>query len=76
MNYQKLKQKKDQIVAEIHDGSYRTKKILSAEDFDMLLYFIDEYEELTRQMLQYIKQKETNDEEDRKWLESYLSLGE
>ena len=88
MNYQELKQKKNQIVAEIHGGNYRTKKILSSEDFDMLLYFIDEYEELTRQMLQCIKQKETpmtrgkdwenavdldiDEQKDRRWLEHYL----
>lgn len=67
MSYQKFKQKRDEIESEIYKGSYRTKKILSselsAEDFNILLYFIDEYEELT-----------INDKEDDKWLAQFFIL--
>lgn len=67
MSYQKLKQKWDEIESEIYKGSYRTKKILSselsAEDFNILLYFIDEYEELT-----------ISDKEDDTWLAQFFIL--
>lgn len=92
MNYQTLKQKRNDLILEFHDSNLQKKDILCIEDYDKLLRFIDEYEDLTCQMLQYIKEKETpvtrsnlwedtvgieiNDQEDRKWLEHYLSLGE
>jgi len=66
VDYQTLKQKRDDLIT----------AFLDSKAHNSLLCFLDEYEELTCQMLQYIKQKETNDLQDRKWLESYLSLGE
>lgn len=98
MSYQEFKQKRDEIESEIYQGNYRTKKILSselsrelnAEDFDMLLYFIDEYEELIRKLLLYVKEKDRkgirgkdwedvsditiNDQEDDKWLTQFFTL--
>lgn len=88
MSYQTFKQKRDDLVTQFHDSNLQNKDILCIEDYDKLLRFIDEYEELTRQILQFIKQLEsdnfllgetpnkTNDQEDRKWLEHHLSLGE
>lgn len=84
MNYQTLKQLRDRLVSEIQNKNFQEKKILDVEDYDILICFLSEYEELTRRMLQHIKQletpvtrgKEINDHEDRKWLEYYLSLGE
>lgn len=80
MSYQEFKQKRDEIESEIYEGNYRTKKILSAEDFDMLLYFIDGYEELIRELLLYVKEKDRKCirdkewEEDDKWLTQFFTL--
>lgn len=81
MNYQTLKQLRDSLISEIQNRNFQEKKILDVGDYDILVCFLDEYEELTRKMLQHIKQletrgKEIDDHEDRKWLEYYLSLGE
>lgn len=82
-SYQQFKQLRDTLVTQFHDSNLQSIDILYIEDYDKLLSFINEYEDLTRKMLQYIKQKEignkeaeTNGQEDRKWLEHYLSLGE
>ncbi len=88
MSYQKLKQLRDDLITKFHDSNLQNITFLDSKAYDALLCFIDEYENLTRQMLQHIKQLESEDlflgktpvrednAEDRKWLESYLSLGE
>jgi hypothetical protein len=58
MTYEQFKAKREEIESEIHKANLRLKSIFTAEDYDYLLYFLDEYEELIRQMLQYIKSKE------------------
>lgn len=61
MDYKTLKQKRNDLVVDFHDSDLQNKDILCIEDYDKLLKFIDEYEELTCQMLQCIKQLESED---------------
>lgn len=91
MDYQTLKQKRSDLIVEFHDSNLQNKDILCIEDYDKLLRFIDEYEDLTRQLLQHIKQLETpvtrskewenvevlqiDEEQDDVWLGQFLSLG-
>lgn len=84
MDYQILKQKKQELELEIEEGNFQDKGYITPEDYEKLLYYLAEYSDLTRQMLQAIKQKENipvrdsewNDVEDGKWIQHYLSLGE
>ena len=72
MSYEKFKAKRNEIESEIIEKELRTKHILSPEDFDYLLYLIDEYSELTRQMLKFIKSKEK--ESDRECIADFFKL--
>lgn len=55
MTYQDFRNKRDELVTELDNTDLRVRDIITPIDYDCLFYFIEEYEELTRQMLQYIK---------------------